>query len=92
MTMNEDSVREPPSAEAAARYPHTYGYNYEINPEGEPCTCNGCKGRCAGDCGCKACSDQFLVFCDEAGFLGPGELIGERERRALNAYKFGKHD
>lgn len=90
--MNEDSVRPAPSAEAAARYPHTNGYNYEINPEGEPCTCDGCKGRCAGQCGCKACQDQFTVFCDVVGFTGPGEQIGERDQRAMKAYKYGIYE
>lgn len=85
--MDEDSKRPAPSEEAARRYPHTNGYNYEINPEGEPCICNGCHGRCAGECGCQACRHQFIVFCDVAGFTGQEDVDIER---AAHQYRTGK--
>lgn len=84
----EDLPRTPPSDEALRRYPNSYGYNYQRNPEGEACTCAiACVGRCAGECGCHACADQFADFCDVAGFSGTPEVwTKEREREAKLAY------
>jgi len=79
-----------PTPEGRRRYPHTQGYfpaaQIEAAPDGElPCTCvHGCTARCAGECGCKACEQAFVEFCDVAGFYGPGEFD---EAAALAAYR-----
>lgn len=87
----EDVQREPPSKEALRRYPNSYGYNYEVNPQGEPCRCTpACPSRCWGACGCKACEEQFAVFCDVAGFSYRTEEWSEQHLRdAIDAYGMG---
>jgi hypothetical protein len=67
-------MRDQPTAEGMKRYPETGGY-YDI-PEGffaegvegdpatnrHPCTCQPeCLTRCAGECGCEACSWRDVV-------------------------------
>lgn len=75
-----------PTAEGAKRYPLTGGYNFDLQHP-IPCVCQPtCAPRCAGECGCTACSVHFTVFCDVAGFhdAEPGSV---QEARALAAYR-----
>lgn len=75
-----------PTAEGAKRYPLTGGYNFDLQ-DPFPCVCRPtCPPRCAGECGCEACSVQFTVFCDVAGFYD-AEPGWRREAQALAAYR-----
>lgn len=77
---------QTPSAQGLKRYPRTAGYFVDV-VEPIPCTCtDSCLRRCAGECGCEACSVQFNMFCDEAGFFGPADDFDERTR-ALARYR-----
>lgn len=81
-----------PTDEGRRRYPSTKGYNLEVdNPadpgQSYPCTCEvACPPRCAGECGCDACSLQFAVFCDEAGLSGVDPWTPADREIALKAY------
>lgn len=72
----------PPTDEGRRRYPATAGYYPDISSDTLrpdttlPCTCSpGCPARCAGQCGCPACTLAFTIYCDEAGLLGGGPLV-----------------
>lgn len=76
------------TAEGLKRYPRTAGYNRDVEPAA-PCTCKAsCVARCAGECGCAACSIQFADFCAEAGFHD-AEPGSQGEKDALSAYRAG---
>ncbi|WP_243048829.1 hypothetical protein [Dyella sp. RRB7] len=78
-----------PTAEGHKRYPQTNGYNAEL-PHPIACTCQPtCWPRCAGECGCEACSAHFLKFCDDAGLASD---TGEVPAEALAAYRRAPHD
>lgn len=80
-----------PTPEGMRRYPYTQGYFPDLSAEGVapdldlPCTCVADCPRCAGECGCKACSMAFTDFCDEARWLGPDGL--RDEAAALASYR-----
>jgi hypothetical protein len=77
---------ELPSAQGLIRYPHTAGYNVDL-VDPVACTCkDACLPRCAGECGCDACSLQFSSFCDMAGFYNAVPTSDE-EALALARYR-----
>lgn len=81
-----DSLETIPTAQGPRRYPTTAGYNNELASP-IPCVClDGCHARCAGECGCEACSAQFSIFCDVAGYHDAVPTSVE-EARALAAYR-----
>lgn len=92
--MTDDrSVMTAPTTEGIRRYPHTGGFYPDIGREGAhadhelPCTCEAtCEVRCTGACGCAACEVAFLVYCDVAGFLGPGDSLDVEA--ATRAYQY----
>jgi hypothetical protein len=76
-----------PTAEGLRRYPGTAGYNVDLASP-IPCVCTpACEVRCAGECGCEACSVQFRTFCEVSG--RPGGLVptSKAEEEALDAYR-----
>ncbi len=76
-----------PTAEGLKRYPETAGYNVDLASP-IPCVCNpACGLRCAGECGCEACSVQFTKFCEASGRLSALVPTLEAEEEALNAYR-----
>jgi hypothetical protein len=82
-----------PTEEGLRRYSSTNGYNLDAeNPgdlgKGYPCTCEPtCPRRCAGECGCEACSLQFAMFCDVAGLSGPEPWTPADQVNAFNEYR-----
>ncbi len=76
-----------PTAEGLKRYPETAGYNVDLaNPI--PCICTqACAVRCAGECGCEACSVQFKTFCEASGRLSALVPTSKAEEEALDAYR-----
>jgi hypothetical protein len=88
--------RKLPTDEGRARYPDTDGFYPDLSvkednqPDSDlPCTCSpSCNKRCAGECGCAACTVAFHVFYDDMPyvFLSDGTVD---EERALRAYRFG---
>lgn len=83
-----------PTPEGLHRYPHTQGYHPDLSaadtaPDREsPCTCTAaCSPRCAGACGCPACSLAFTIYCDEAGLLGMEPMSPEQEASAIARYQ-----
>lgn len=83
-----------PTDEGLRRYPETQGYHHDMSQHGAhpdhklPCTCTAlCEARCAGECGCKACTLQFQVFADEAGFFHYPDDGALNEEEALKAYR-----
>jgi hypothetical protein len=89
MSADEDAPIEP-TAEGKRRYCATDGYLLDPHGDSIPCTCNPtCKKRCAGECGCQACSMEFAIFCDDAGFTGFTLWNGRSEEEALRAYRGG---
>jgi len=74
-----------PTAEGKRRYPPT-GYMTELR-DPIPCVCKEtCHRPCAGECGCEACSVQFSMFCDAAGFYD-AERGSREEAAALAVYR-----
>lgn len=70
-----------PTAEGFKRYPGTAGYNVDLASP-IPCVCTpACADRCAGECGCEACTVQFTTFCEASGRLG------SKAEEALDAYR-----
>ncbi|WP_052949757.1 hypothetical protein [Dyella japonica] len=63
----------PPTEEGRLRY--AGGYNLDFDPP-IPCTCNrDCKSRCAGECGCEACSLAFAAYADICGWYGEEPFV-----------------
>ncbi|HEV2540180.1 MAG TPA: hypothetical protein VGU03_10785 [Frateuria sp.] len=85
-----------PTPEGLRRYPETQGYFPDRSQEGAhpdldlPCTCTvECEARCAGDCGCEACTMQFHEFADHAGYFHHPD-DGQMDVEAANeAYRKG---
>lgn len=76
-----------PTAEGLKRYPETAGYNVDLASP-IPCVCTPtCRLRCAGECGCKACSVQFTTFCEASGRLSALVPTSNAEEEALDAYR-----
>lgn len=82
-----DSPDTEPTNQGLRRYSATAGYNTELASP-IPCLCHdGCQSRCAGECGCEACSVQFSMFCDEAGIYGLDAELSTTEEEALASYR-----
>lgn len=83
-----------PTEEGRWRYPRTFGYHPTLSDEprpdpDRPCTCSApCQKRCAGECGCLACSLAFALFCAEGPF---GVSDDFDEEQALAAYSSGDY-
>ncbi len=76
-----------PTAEGLKRYPATAGYNVDL-ASSIPCVCTStCLVRCAGECGCEACSVQFTTFCETSGRLSALVSTSNAEEEALDAYR-----
>lgn len=76
-----------PTAEGLKRYPETAGYNVALASP-IPCVCASvCRARCAGECGCEACSVQFTTFCEVTGRLSGLVPTSRAEEEALEAYR-----
>ena len=76
-----------PTAEGLKRYPETAGYNVDLASP-IPCVCTpACGARCAGECGCKACSVQFTTFCEASGRLSAAAPNSKAKEEALDAYR-----
>lgn len=76
-----------PTAEGLKRYPSTAGYNVDLASP-IPCVCTlACRARCAGECGCDACSVRFKTFCEASG--RPSALVptSKAEEEALDTYR-----
>jgi hypothetical protein len=83
-----------PTEEGRRRYPHTAGFHADISSDllmpdiTSPCTCTPtCPARCAGQCGCEACSLAFSIFTDESGLAGPYPVSAEQEAEAIALYE-----
>jgi hypothetical protein len=88
-----------PTDEGRRRYPRTFGYHPDMSAKEDdcadpalPCTCTAdCHARCAGECGCQACTVAFHVFYDDLpGLFQPDGSVDEE--RALRAYRYGEYD
>ncbi|MET3653517.1 hypothetical protein ABIC75_003254 [Dyella japonica] len=76
-----------PTAEGLKRYPESAGYNVDLASP-IPCVCKpACWVRCAGECGCQACSVQFTTFCEASGRLTALVPTSQAEEEALYAYR-----
>lgn len=76
-----------PTAEGLKRYPETAGYNVDLASP-IPCVCtSACRVRCAGECGCGACSVQFTTFCEKSDRLSALVPTSKAEEEALNVYR-----
>lgn len=76
-----------PTAEGLKRYPETAGYNVDLASP-IPCVCTrACGVRCAGECGCNACTIQFTTFCQASGRLSALAPTSPEEEEALYAYR-----
>ncbi len=83
-----------PTDEGMRRYPETQGYHCDISQEklvpdlDNPCTCiPACPRRCAGLCGCEACSLSYTIFADESGYLSEYPMPAEREAEIVVLYQ-----
>ena len=76
-----------PTDEGMLRYLETRGYYQGVLPPVE-CVCEReCQARCAGECGCVACSIAFSEFCDDMGLDGPHPWTDEQKEEALFKYR-----
>lgn len=82
-----NAATDEPTPEGAKRYPLTGGYNFDLASP-IPCVCKPtCAARCAGECGCDACSVQFTMFCEVSGRLSGLAPTSPEEQEALVAYR-----
>jgi hypothetical protein len=88
-----------PTEVGRRRYPHTNGYFPDLSVKEDdqpdptlPCTCtDACPPRCAGECGCQACTVAFHVFYDDMPQLfRPDGSIDIDE--ALRAYRLTQEE
>jgi hypothetical protein len=82
------SARHMPTNEGRHRYCYTYGYfpdqsSAPLQPDMSlPCSCIAlCADRCDGECGCLACSLQFVIWADEAAYSGPNAPVSTRKEQ-----------
>lgn len=86
-TYREKREMSEPTAEGLKRYPETAGYNVDLASP-IPCVCTpACHARCAGECGCEACSVQFRSFCEATDRLSALVPTSRAEEEALDAYR-----
>jgi len=78
MTARIISISSMPTKEGRHKYPHTNGFFPDLSsavlePDTSlPCRCTEqCEPRCGGECGCAACNLLFVMWADEAGYMGP---------------------